>query len=225
MCSHSSSHHFSMTELGYPNTSPQTQSLFTAEILEQILLRLDTRTLLIAAQRTCRFWTSLIRKSPSIQKALFFVPNGHNTKGYNPVLAEKFPTFFPQHFPQEELESEETIEEQVRRFYREAKKDTSFFNFRSILSSTFPSLYVQEDSTNARPVAEAKPRKKIFFTYSTFDMIQNPERLEAYTRKEASWRHMLIQQPPIKEFAFFTTSTSLGGTHWERHRVRVSRLY
>ncbi|PYH79564.1 hypothetical protein BO82DRAFT_404201 [Aspergillus uvarum CBS 121591] len=43
------------------------------EILEIILLGLDTKTLLLST-RVCRTWNALIRSSPGIQKALFFRP-------------------------------------------------------------------------------------------------------------------------------------------------------
>ncbi|RHZ50508.1 F-box protein [Aspergillus thermomutatus] len=66
------------------------------EILEMILLKLDMRTLL-CMQRTCRFWLSMIRESPAIQKALYFIPI-ENTPGQekaqNPLLVEAFPALF-----------------------------------------------------------------------------------------------------------------------------------
>ncbi|KAB8257628.1 hypothetical protein BDV32DRAFT_152216 [Aspergillus pseudonomiae] len=70
--------------------------LSTFELLELILLQLDTQTLL-TAQRTCRTWHSIIQESVAIQKALFFIPiqpSSASTKVQNPLLAKLFPGFF-----------------------------------------------------------------------------------------------------------------------------------
>ncbi|CAM1504365.1 Fc.00g019560.m01.CDS01 [Cosmosporella sp. VM-42] len=46
----------------------------TGELLEQIILSMDTQTLLGTASRVCRRWQHIINTTPSIQKALFFDP-------------------------------------------------------------------------------------------------------------------------------------------------------
>lgn len=110
-------------------------ALSTFELLELILLQLDTQTLLMA-QRTCQTWYRIIQESVPIQKALFFAPtdsSSTNTKVQNPLLAKMFPSFF-------------------------------------------------------------KPNPTLL---ASVDMLQRPEKLEAYIRPEASWRRMLVQQPPI----------------------------
>lgn len=124
----------------------------TAELLELILLQLDLRTLLTAAQRTCRYWHSLVRDSPSLQKHLYFMPDENVSKSWNPLLAEVFPSFF-------------------------SRNGGSAAGFGR-------------------------------FTFATFDMIQSPDKITAYNRKEASWRRMLVQQPPIRDFAFFDVVSS-----------------
>lgn len=48
-------------------------ALFLEEVLEPILLHLDTRTLLIP-QRVCQCWHTVIKTSKPIQQALFLVP-------------------------------------------------------------------------------------------------------------------------------------------------------
>lgn len=45
--------------------------LYTAELLERILVHVDTSTLLIS-QRTCLFWKQCIQGSRMLQRALFF---------------------------------------------------------------------------------------------------------------------------------------------------------
>lgn len=74
----------------------QAIALSTFELLELILLQLDTQTLL-TAQRTCQTWHRIIQESVAIQKALFFIPmnsSSANIKVQNALLAKKFPGFF-----------------------------------------------------------------------------------------------------------------------------------
>ncbi|KAK3636507.1 hypothetical protein LTR56_014133 [Elasticomyces elasticus] len=51
----------------------QEQALGLAELLETILLQLPPRNLLFA-QKVCKDWKQAMEASPSIQKALFFIP-------------------------------------------------------------------------------------------------------------------------------------------------------
>lgn len=49
-------------------------ALATVELLELILLGLDTQTLLTAARRVCKFWNGVVQESAQLQAALFFRP-------------------------------------------------------------------------------------------------------------------------------------------------------
>ncbi|KAK5737152.1 hypothetical protein LTR17_006935 [Elasticomyces elasticus] len=53
--------------------TPQEQALGLAELLEAILLQLPSHDLLFA-QKLCKEWKDAVEASPSIQKALFFMP-------------------------------------------------------------------------------------------------------------------------------------------------------
>ncbi|KAE8416095.1 hypothetical protein BDV36DRAFT_297465 [Aspergillus pseudocaelatus] len=71
------------------------------EILEQILLETDARTLLTSAQLVCYKWHELIKKSPRIQTTLFFNPcrNPDQPSTRNPFIREiisKFTTLTAQ---------------------------------------------------------------------------------------------------------------------------------
>ncbi|KAH8690815.1 hypothetical protein BGW36DRAFT_389379 [Talaromyces proteolyticus] len=75
----------------------QNTALGSPEILEQILLHLDMRSLLTSAQRVCQAWHNLTTQSPSLQKHLFFKPETSPTavtKVANPLLQELFPHWF-----------------------------------------------------------------------------------------------------------------------------------
>ncbi|KAJ6111315.1 hypothetical protein N7523_007376 [Penicillium sp. IBT 18751x] len=133
-------------------------ALETPEVLEMILLQTDMRTLLTSCQRVCRDWRNLIIKSPSIQKALFFISIkesewGAGEKVPNPLLAEMFPTIFP----------------------TKGDPDNRDFHF--------------------------------------FDcaMTKDPASLDRFVWKDASWRRMLVQQPPISELGLFHIDSARGG--------------
>ncbi|RAH51149.1 uncharacterized protein BO95DRAFT_437923 [Aspergillus brunneoviolaceus CBS 621.78] len=88
--------------MNMPSGSPTQHTLNTPELLELILSQLDPRTLLTAAQLTCRTWRTLIQTSHPLQEALFFRPAraipttpAPATKKFNPLLAWAFPGFFP----------------------------------------------------------------------------------------------------------------------------------
>ncbi|KAK8114680.1 hypothetical protein PG999_006749 [Apiospora kogelbergensis] len=49
-------------------------ALATPELLEAILLGVDMRTVLISAQRVCRYWRELISQSGPLQEHLYFKP-------------------------------------------------------------------------------------------------------------------------------------------------------
>lgn len=66
------------------------------EILENILLHLDLKTILTSTLRVSRAWHDLITHSPRLQKHLFFLPAPeYKNKTRNPLLAERFPLWFP----------------------------------------------------------------------------------------------------------------------------------
>ncbi|KAL6885660.1 hypothetical protein GGI43DRAFT_419052 [Trichoderma evansii] len=69
--------------------------LNSPELLEQILLQVDMRTLLTSAQRVSQAWHRMVYKSPLLQQHLFLLPALKSTKKTkNPLLAEKFPHWF-----------------------------------------------------------------------------------------------------------------------------------
>lgn len=137
----------------------QSKCLSTPEILESILLQVDPYSLLTAAQQTCRTWGGIIHESPSLQKALFFTPDEHPKKVQNPLLVQRFPSFFGK---------------------------TKW--------SLLPSL----------------------------DMIKKPGKLGAYVRPEASWRRMLVQQPPISVVGMISTFGAAFMDYREYYEIHVS---
>lgn len=60
------------------------------------------------------------------------------------------------------------------------------------------------------------------FTFQTLTMVQTPERKPAFLRKEASWRRMLVRQPPA--FSAILNRVNHGQMGDRRHNyvIRVS---
>ncbi|CAG7920379.1 unnamed protein product [Penicillium olsonii] len=151
--------------------SARSQTFSIPELLELILLQLDTRTLLTTAQLICHTWTTFIQESPTIQWALFFKPEPKlgSRRWQNPLLATAFP---------------------------------------SIFSSSEPEI-----------------KSNVNLTFTNFDMIRNPQKLDAYMRPEASWRRMLVQQPPPYTLSLLRSSTGHGGQlfyHYEALEIPKS---
>ncbi|RAL11514.1 uncharacterized protein BO97DRAFT_425511 [Aspergillus homomorphus CBS 101889] len=125
------------------------------ELLEEILMQLDTRTLLLAS-RVHPFWFNLIKNSKKILRALFFLPHEKAIVGQpgikNPLLVKKIWDEFL-----------------ARRLH-----------------------------TRQRPKNED----------ASVPIIASREREEAYSRPEASWRLMLLQQPPTSIFRIFVSRSS-----------------
>ncbi|KAI1745117.1 hypothetical protein F4680DRAFT_443600 [Xylaria scruposa] len=122
--------------------------LQTAELLQEILLQLDMRTLLTAAQLVNRQWHALITSSPPLKRALYFDPIAQSSSPatINPLLVEAFPPWYQ-------------IAEQL----------------------------VRKEDFHGLPMAQESRRP-------------------AFMNLSASWRHMLVQQPPSLRLGYWTLS-------------------
>ena len=88
-----------------------------------------------------------------------------------------------------------------------------------LLAEAFASIFEQNEAVF--------PQSKTEFTLIDLDMIQNPEKKAAYLRPEASWRRMLVQQPPAFKLGIFRWSGSpfgygIGYEMQVRHRFPSS---
>ncbi|OQE29430.1 hypothetical protein PENSTE_c002G07042 [Penicillium steckii] len=131
------------------------------ELLETILIQVDSIQTILLAQRVCRQWANCIQKSPTIQRKLFFRPAPVNSPPErNPLLALKFPYWFP-----------------------------------------------ADDAISCT------------MAFGAGDMQDFLESSETYRRPEASWRRMLVQQPPIMRLGWVECSMSPSNvkelSHWE----------
>lgn len=154
-------------------------SIQTPEILENILLYVDERSLLISTQRVCKYWHEVISTSPPLQKHLYFNPDwDQKTKSTSKLLTEAFPLWFVQ---TRTSHPGETPRDNVR------------------IINNIPADF------NTLPLAL-------------------PHRNEAFMRKDASWRNMLVQQPPIPCLVVFKISSEEGGDDFSGPFVNGTRL-
>ncbi|KAJ6114897.1 hypothetical protein N7486_000675 [Penicillium sp. IBT 16267x] len=194
---------------------PQTNVLSTPELLEIILLHLDTRTLLVSAQRVCQTWTVLIQTSPAIQQALFFQPfTPEHTKGkwhaksiWNSVL--------PSPLKKDTNEYEFSY---TRPIYNPLLVQAFRPFFPSI--HEYPLIQDNEEKATRTKHKEEEQEKENPFSFKPLDMLSSPQKKSAYERKEASWRKMLLRQPPVYGgVTIFKMYHAMGGDSYECYRA------
>ncbi|KAJ6505376.1 hypothetical protein C8R45DRAFT_894667 [Mycena sanguinolenta] len=139
--------------------SAQDRVITTPELLELILAQLPMRILLVTAPLVSKTWQA-ITLTPTVQRALFLLPDPSSEPVQNPLLAELFPPFFP---TESEGQSQRCTPETI----------------------------------SALPWAKAP---------------------DAFKRAEASWRRMLVTQPPAQTMAITETRSTRGGRS-QRHAV------
>ncbi|KAI0554521.1 hypothetical protein F4679DRAFT_579544 [Xylaria curta] len=134
--------------------------LQTAELLQEILLQLDMRTLLTVAQLVSRQWHALITSSPPLQRALYLKPivQSSSPATLNPLLVDAFPLWFQ-------------LADEV---------------------NTKRSKMIRKEDFDSLPMAQESRRP-------------------AFMHPSASWRHMLVQQPPSLRLGYWTLTHSMRG--------------
>ncbi|KAA8642797.1 uncharacterized protein ATNIH1004_009549 [Aspergillus tanneri] len=130
---------------------------YIVEILEEILLQTEIRTLLISATTVCHFWRNVIQGSSDLQATLFFKPSKkRRRRNQNPFIQ----------------------------------------------TDLWPDVFLRRHSMSPnRP------------SHDEIDMypIMDPNKENAYLRNEASWRRMLLYQPPTPYIAVLRCHYSTSG--------------
>ncbi|KAJ6505366.1 hypothetical protein C8R45DRAFT_548032 [Mycena sanguinolenta] len=139
------------------------QVIATPELLELILTKLPMRSLLVTAPLVSKTWQA-ITFTPTLQRALFLLPDPSSEPMQNPLLAELFPPFFA------------------------AEPDDANKSWYQPGCAT---------SIMAMPWATAP---------------------DAFKRAEASWRRMLVTQPPAQTMVI-TETASIGRARPSQRRA------
>ncbi|KAK6853985.1 hypothetical protein PG995_010797 [Apiospora arundinis] len=220
------------------------------ELLEHILVYPDLKTLLISAQRVSTRWRELISHSPTLQRRLFFRsmpaptagPNKTSTFSstahrqqpssrvlsgdLNPLLVDKFSVFFYErawildHRPAGGNHIPTAVRNSLRKAQAEEEAESlsrtlSFIDFESLL----PPFVDSQEQEQRRREAEAEAGSASEAAGAASFLL----------RPEASWRRMLVSQPPMRHIGFFeqtNTQYPEGRGYWRGHgSYRFSELH
>ncbi|KAJ5151684.1 hypothetical protein N7492_009979 [Penicillium capsulatum] len=83
----------------------------------------------------------------------------------------------------------------------------------SLLIDAFPSVFYQSSASRDHDYTNDSQCSAL----RSWDFVKHPEKISAYMRPEASWRRMLIQQPPIFKIGMWTEQYAYisGATFYE----------
>ncbi|KFY43191.1 hypothetical protein V494_02083 [Pseudogymnoascus sp. VKM F-4513 (FW-928)] len=184
------------------------------ELLEAILLDVDMKTLLLS-QRVNRNWASIITASSVLQQALFFQPaqevssiipfdptdnhfGDHDSEIiYNPLLVAKFgPAFFKR--------------DNAGIYTRLSHRANYFYKLPWSRRAT---AYARIDDWDEIP-SEEEPDPEV--------VAEEKEIRRCFTRSGASWRRMLVSQPPPPMLGYFLLDLHSGWTQVSTAMVEPS---
>lgn len=80
-----------------------------------------------------------------------------------------------------------------------------------LLTETFPSIFPTKDRPNGYK-----------FNFSDLTMTKDASIMARFIRKEASWRKMLVQQPPVSDIGLFHICHAMGGDSAGSSSIAVS---
>ncbi|KAH6697346.1 F-box domain-containing protein [Plectosphaerella plurivora] len=159
-----------------PEPSAAESVLDRTELLELILLQLDMSTLLVSAQRVNTYWHSVIASSPALQQHLFFRPDERRRRasesaGHGIATTDFNPLL---------------IAKFGRCFF-----DPQGVGIRQTAMSFYASMPLAAQvplPTNAARNSRERPK--------TVEDLRHAA-MRRFTRPGASWRRMLVSQPPL----------------------------
>ena len=96
-----------------------------------------------------------------------------------------------------------------------------------LLAETFPSIFHQSGTSNGKTNTTKKSSTSTSnVTFTTFAMVKHPRKWDVFIRPEASWRRMLVQQPPVYTLSLLRSNVGHGGQYLYIYETLVSvQLY
>ncbi|KAF6832692.1 F-box domain-containing protein [Colletotrichum musicola] len=164
------------------------------ELLESILVHVDMKTLLVSAPRVCKAWKATMDESPAVQQTLFFKPVG--------IAVSPGPIHSP---PESDDEVKAGEQERTKAVIINpllaAKFNKCFFDFGPTYSFHRRANSFYEMPWTPRPI---KTERESWGGYSQLrpaplspdEARVEKESRDRFTRRGASWRRMLVSQPP-----------------------------
>ncbi|PTB70528.1 hypothetical protein BBK36DRAFT_1155329 [Trichoderma citrinoviride] len=169
--------------------------LRSTELLESIFLKLDPVTILTSIQRVNKTWKGVVDGSTALQRKLYFAPDGKAKLGLHPQAQ----------WLKDDRENFPAVNSLLARYF-----ESCFFSFGHIYGwlrraeSFYEHKWTRhhhrlkrmnlpwEHSAIYQPMLDEKLDGR-----ATLQAMQERER---FTRSGASWRNMLVCQPPIFSF-------------------------
>lgn len=185
----------------HPSCGAMDAVISVPELLEVIFLYLDLTTLLASVPLVSKKWHDIVSTSPAVQQALYFRPvpttssSPHKSCLYgngiepvlNPLLIEKFGSCFFDFGP-------------TSGFLRRAE-----------------SLYTLPWTPHHHVIARRGQRHVVARPFDEDPYMESEAELhrERFTRPGASWRRMLVSQPPPPHLGFLLSNVLfyIGGPH------------
>ncbi|KAF9877501.1 F-box domain-containing protein [Colletotrichum karsti] len=174
-------------------------ALAIPELLESILIHLDMTTLLVSAQRVSKAWKALIDASPAVQQALFFKPVAAESSQDSSGDVEKASATGQQ----DDKEAKTNIKSSrpVINPLLAKKFNKCFFDRGQTYSLHRRANSFYELPWSRRPVqttqeiwggwSQVRPAE-----LSAEEKLEEGQLRRRFTRRGASWRRMLVSQPP-----------------------------
>ena len=180
----------------------QTRALAIPEIVISILHQMDTQTLM-AAQRVCRSWTDYIRRSRSLQEALFFIPVSEKsraeTRVSNPMLAQAFRSAFPSRGLRGSSNADDKVE------------TVSLSEFDLTKCPAKREMYLRPEASWRRMLTQQPP----VFTVGLFSMCAGPMGLFWYQEKATR------QNDGLRMGVLFEWFVDLGRHEWNSATIAI----
>ncbi|KAK8128997.1 F-box domain-containing protein [Apiospora sp. TS-2023a] len=193
----------------------QRDVLGTTELLQNILLHLDLQTLLVSSQLVDRRWRDLIRDSAALQQALFFrgVPEPPSPREDEDMFMDGGQESGDVRDDNGEssktgpLRMNPLLREKFDRFFYDAERD----------AKATPGMKASARRYRRR-LQECMLQSKHF---PDLPLAATEEAREAFMRPEASWRRMLVTQPPARRIGFSEERHGMGGVGYRFSELRL----
>ncbi|KAL7894812.1 hypothetical protein HDV63DRAFT_382551 [Trichoderma sp. SZMC 28014] len=173
------------------------KALDSTEILEHVFSHLDEATLLTSVQRVCKGWKEVVDGSVRLQRKLFFIPDETRPLEPHPHTRREKGSDSGKVYP--------VLNSLLVRHFR-----STFFPFGGKFygyTRRSESFYEQRWTSKRNKL---KLKSKLGMGHNKYESVRpNINKAEAlqialdrdrFTRAGASWRRMLVSQPPIPDF-------------------------
>lgn len=179
--------------------------LAVPELLEAIFCHVDMKTLLLSIPRVNMKWNSIVSTSPAVQQALFFRPISSNRDEcgkdgpepiLNPLLIEKFGSCFFDFGPT----------------YGFVRRAGSFLTL-PWTANHHQTIHINEAPYRTPSCKVAEPSNADALDLDILETFRANDDRRRFTHRGASWRKMLVSQPPPPGMGFlwWETESSFSG--------------